>query len=133
MNVEEKNKRLIIFGVVFASVFTAGFLLGINGRRGASDIERSGIDTKRIERLENNLIDVGIGIERAETKIGDAGNEVKKSLAVVGELGGGFDTIEEGIETCKNGIANIEKRHNRIEQIILEAKAREDNLDDDGD
>lgn len=130
---ETKVKRFIICGIVCASLFAAGMLLGINGRRGGGDIERSGIDTKRIERLENNLIDVGIGIERAEAKIGDAGNEVKKSLAVVGELGGGFDTIEEGIGDGKRRIGNIEAGCNRIEQIILEAKKRKDDLDDSGD
>lgn len=130
---ETKVKRFIICGIVCASLFAAGILLGINGRRSGGDIERSGIDTKRIERLENNLDTVGERLESTAGKISDAGNEVKKSLAVVGELGGGFDTIEEGIGDGKKRIGNIEAGCNRIEQIILEAKKRKDDLDDSGD
>jgi len=131
--VEKKFKHYFIFGIVFASLFIAGFFLGINGRGDGSDLERSGIDPGRIECTQDKLNDVGKSIERAEGKISEAGREIKESLAVAGDVGSGFDTIEKGIRTCKNGITNIEGRHNRIEQIILKAKAKKDNLDDNGD
>ncbi|MEL5717254.1 hypothetical protein [Treponema pedis] len=129
---EKKNKRYFIFGIVFAILLAAGIFFAINGRRNTSDIERSGIDPGRIERVENNLDNVGNGIERAEGKISNARSEVTKSLAVIGEVGSGFDTIESGIRDCKNRIENIERRNNRIEQIIREAKKRKNNLDDGG-
>lgn len=129
---ETKVKRFIICGIVCASVFTAGLLLGINGRRSGGDIERCGIDTGRIERLKNNVNDAGERIERAEAKIGDAGSEVRESLAVVGEVRSGFDTIEDGIRDGKKRIANIEAGCNRIEQIIREAKKKKDSVDERG-
>ncbi|MEL3908051.1 MAG: hypothetical protein P1P64_03420 [Treponemataceae bacterium] len=130
---EKKFKRFIIFGVVFASVFTAGLLLGINGGRGRSDLERSGIDPARVEHIEDKLGDARKSIERAEVELSNARSEVTESLAVVGELGSGFDTIEKGIGDCQSRIESIEGRNNRIKQIILEAKKRENNLDERGD
>ncbi|UTY24246.1 hypothetical protein [Treponema denticola] len=130
---EKKFKRYFIFCIVFASLFIAGFFLGINGRGDGSDLERNGIDPGRIECTQDKLNDVGKSIELAEGKISEAGREIKESLAVAGDVGNGFDTIKKGIRTCKNGITNIERRHNRIERIILKAKAKKDNLDDNGD
>ncbi|UTC62583.1 hypothetical protein E4O05_01320 [Treponema sp. OMZ 787] len=130
---EKKFKRYFIFGLVFASLLVAGFFVGINGRGSGSDLERSGIDPERVERSQDKLDNVGKIIERAEGEIDEAGREIKGSLTVAGEVGSGLDTIEKGIRACKDGITNIEGRYNRIEQIILEAKARKDNLDDSGD
>lgn len=127
---EKKSKYFIIFGFLFAIVLLAYTFFGLNRGRTSRDIERSGIDTRRVKRLEDKLVNVRDHVENSAEKIKDAGGEVTESLGIVGQVKGGFDTIERGIEDCKNRVGNIEKRHSRIEQIILKAKKRKDSLDD---